>query len=507
MMNYMKRIPGTGKFSLLKFGYSLGAVVAVILFTGLVYSFISSGYHYQFDIDELFYSQLTYLYMHGYRPYLDVYTSVYPPVFQWFAYPVFWLKGFTFDAIYAGRAVMILLLAIRLTCSFFIVKTIFSKRAAFLFLPLFLFDPLAAFTGMQFRPDNLMLTLYAVGLLLFTLGLTRNNSKYLASAGFFFGLSVLVLPKVVPGLFVLGVVFFLWSLYRRRFRQFIPFALAGLVPASLFCLYLLSQGSLAEMVTQMFVESKLLYTNFAYPIPIYAIMKPENIFIFGTMGKPMTWVYLLLIIPMGLMGVYHALRQVLATDREKSPEDMVIVILGLSFLAQWAVLFAVQVAFMQHYMPTHWFAAVFTAFAVDGLLAAAARYRYLSPIVTIVCIGLFVSLALTSTRLNFARATIRGLDTQLQYEKRWSQLPAARPVFTGFLFRLPSYPVPFGGFIVNIPVAIINRLPDMTDAIKRTDPVMLINDYTLFRLPVGPQLYITDHYKRIPGDDELMTAK
>src|SRR6185369_426701 len=192
-----------------------------LAFLGLIYSFLSSGYHYQFDIDEFFYAQFTYLYAHGFRPYLDVYTSVYPPLFSWIIMPIFWLKGFTFDALYAVRVLMITLLCIRLACCFSILRTVFSKRTAFIFLPLFLFDPFAVFTTMQVRPDNFMLTFFTIGLLFFTQGLVYNRRKPLVLSGLFFGIALLFLTKIIPSLSVLGIVFLFYCIAKRRLKDFV----------------------------------------------------------------------------------------------------------------------------------------------------------------------------------------------------------------------------------------------------------------------------------------------
>ena len=165
-----------GGFSVRKFLVALFWVITVVLLAWVAISAAVSGYHYQFDTDEFHYAQFIYLYANGLRPYLDVYSSVHPAIFQWLMIPVFLIKGFTtIETLYTGRAVMIILLAIRLVCAWYIIRIIFSKRTAVLFLFMFLFDPFAVFTSMQIRPDNLMLTVYTAGLLAFSLALTGNK--------------------------------------------------------------------------------------------------------------------------------------------------------------------------------------------------------------------------------------------------------------------------------------------------------------------------------------------
>jgi hypothetical protein len=492
---------GLMKFKKILFFFFIFA--CIFLGINLLLSVFKSGYWYQFDVDELLYSQYVYLYSHGFKPYLDIYASVYTPVFFWISAPIFLVKGFTFEGIYAARTVMIVLLCIRLFSAFLLFKTVFNKRVAFLFIPLFLFDPFAVFTTMQFRPDNLMLTLLTLGLLFFSLGVTQKKQVYIAVSGLTLGFAVVILSKIIPTLIVITGIFAWYCIEKKRIKDFVLFACYGSIVPVLFILFTLSQGMFAQMIQQMFRDIKLLYTNFKYPIPLNALLHPDNIYVFGTMGKPLTWAYAWLIAPLGIAGLYHALSDII---RRKSTEqrDIIKIMLVFSLLSQWAVLFFVQVAFMQHYMPVNWLMAVFGAYALDELLTVSEKHpvaRLATPIIIIICIG---ALTLKSTRYNEARSTIKGLDTQAAYEARWKQIPPDEAVFPSYLFRPAMYPIAYGGFIVNFPEVILNRFPNIPILLEQKKPRLLLDQYTLDRLPANAIIFISEHYVRVPQDNELM---
>lgn len=66
----------------------------------LIRSVVTSGYYYIFDNDELYHTQVTYLLSNGYKPFTDIYLTVYPPLYHWFIQPLFTIGGFSFDTIY-----------------------------------------------------------------------------------------------------------------------------------------------------------------------------------------------------------------------------------------------------------------------------------------------------------------------------------------------------------------------------------------------------------------------
>jgi hypothetical protein len=302
-------------------------------------------------------------------------------------------------------------------------------------------------------------------------------------------------------------LFFLWfCLRKKKFRWIAEFTAAIASPAVLFVLYTVSRGSFAEMIQQMFIDIRALYTNFAFPIPIDSLMKPDNWYIFGTPGKPLSWVYLILIAPLGLAGLYHTVMELLRQGDMK-PRDYLIGALALAFFAHWAALFTVQVAFIQHYMPFHWIAVAFAAGAFDELLSVTSRNVPLNRVITTGLLTLLVALTVTSINHNISRSTITARDQRVYYEAKWAQIPASEAVFPGMLFRPAVYPQPYGGGLIHFPIALLNRLPDIPTLLETKRPRVVIDEYALTHLPGPAQLYISDHYTRRAGDTEMMVRK
>ena len=132
-----------------------------------MWSVVLSGYRFQFNSDELFNANVTYLLLKGLRPYVDFYL-IYAPILHWLLAPVFLLFGFTFKAVSMARIVMIVFFLIRLFLMFLLVTKVFGKRTGLLFILFYLLNPFVVFAEMQIRPENMMLVFFTLALLIFT---------------------------------------------------------------------------------------------------------------------------------------------------------------------------------------------------------------------------------------------------------------------------------------------------------------------------------------------------
>lgn len=460
---------------MMKMKSKLPWVVGLLIGIPLILSVFSSGYFYQFDIDELHHANLVYLYHLGLVPYKDIYNSVYTPLFEWFLTPLFFIKGFSFDTIALSRFLMIALFIIRTTASFLLVQAVFDSIVALLFLPLFLLDPFVVFSSMQVRPDNLMMTLWTIGLLL----LARKRQF---SSGICIGLALLTLIKILPSFFIVLV---LLILYRRLLRFAVGFA----IPIILFLLYLTYVGALPEFIRQ-FGQSKTAYDIFRYPVPIGNFYLPNNIYVFGSAGKPLPWVYVWILPLLAAAGVYQ-----LVTHLNK--KDMLPILLMLSLGAQWFSLFPLPVVFMQHYLPISWLFSVFAAVSLSQIIQK-------NKIVAIFFLICFVLFATASTKANINRSHMEGGELIARYEFLWRKIPADKSAFPALLFRPPVYPVPFGYYLGNVPDPILSRLPPIPETLEaKRVQFLLIDDYLWSLLKPDVQSYITNHYVREQGDPEL----
>ncbi len=483
------------------------SIVAILLLIPLLYSVFLSGYGYQFDTDELHHANLVYLLAKGFIPYRDIYNSFYTPLFEWTLLPVFSLFGFTFKTIMFTRFVMILMYCIRLGSLYVLIRTLWSKRAAFFFIPFLVFDPFAVLSSFQIRTDNFMLMIYSVGLAMTALGIKRPTTRLLEYAVFVLGLSALSFPKIVPSvaLLILFAMYVRWKTNGiQRSLQIILWSVSSLC---IFLLYGFVTGGIHEMWLQLVVDAKAAYSVFRAPLPFGAMFYPNNLWIYGTMGKPITWVYIWILPLIGAGGLFTYLHDV---SGKKSIEhsDILKSVLAITLIINVVSLFALPVVFLQHYLLINWLYALFAAVLLDGLLTSLVTKRAMYMIViTLLFVG-YAHMVQASYTYNYARSTIHGQEVIDAYEKRFAQIGPTEPIFPNFLFRPPVYPVPFGYYIGNVPESIMNRLPDIPTMLeKQKVGKLLFDEYTFSLMPENVKTYVTEHYYRVAGDPELMVRK
>jgi len=472
----------------------------------LIISVFRSGYTYIFDNDELYHSQLAFLYATGFRPYLDIYNSVYPPLFGWFLDIFFKISGFTIAGLYSARYAMIVLFGIRVVASFAIVRKLFSKRIAILFTPMFLLDPFVIFSSMQIRPDNLMMTIYTIGLFLFAMGFLDSSNVLIAGSALL-SVSVLILPKVVPGVALLFLAAFLYYGIQKKFSRIGGMIAGALAPVLLFSMYCIANGSFWEMLTQTVFEAKAAYSAFSVQIPLGNFYIPGNIYVYGMMGRPVHWFFVWFLPYAACGGVVLTVIGFLKSARPDRQRIMRFV-LACTLLVQWASLFFLPCVFMQHYIPISWLYAVFTAVTIDAILTELSVYRFGTTIAKILLTFCCLVLISVSIKANTNRSKMDSAWLITYITNRWATIPPNTYTFPNFLFRPTIHPITYGYFYGNVPLVIRNRLPSVIDRIKVHDvKTLLVDGYLMSKLPEDIQAYITNNYSRVPGDDELMVKK
>lgn len=479
------------------------AFLTVILGIPLLLSVIASGYRYQFDSDELHHAHLTYLYLTGYQPYRDIYNSVYTPIFELILLPLFRFYGFTFAAIYASRALMIALFVLRIAISFLLAATVFGRGVALLFVLLFLLDPFVIFSSMQIRPDNLMVLLWTFGLLIFTRGLFSMKKLPFFLSGVVIGFAGLTLLKIVPSIIVFVVLLTMFAYIKKLWSQCMLLVLGIFMATAAFFSYFLLAGDIGEVIKQLILEVHTAYSVFRIPVPLGNFYLPNNIYIFGFPGQPLTWVYVWVLPLLAAAGAYQSIITVL-TRHGESKKDLIVFVLIASGVTQWALLFFSPVVFIQHYLPVSWLFSLFAAVAMTRLLEATKSFPHLrSFTVSLVTIGI-VSVGISSIRANFRRSEMDSTRIIAKYQMYWSKIPESALVFPHFLFRPPVYPVPYGYFIGNVPAEIFARLPDIPSVLeKKKVPFLFLSDYAFGLLPKTARDYMSTHYERVAGDEEL----
>jgi len=228
-----------------------------------------------FDVDEFAHLSWAYQMLSGRRPYVD-FLFFFPPGFHLFLMPLFAFGGGV-TPIIAGRLVQfgifVLLVGVTMLL-FWLQRRSWVAILAGVFLA---FLPLPFDKYLEIRPDTLAVLFAMTGMVLQILaskGLTLRGRvrPYQFLAGFFYGVSLLILPKVLPQVGVAIAVLFLMN-FGKKHHSFFPFLIGLVVPLFIFGLYALWLGNPDQVIyslTKLPVEANKISRTF--------IMMPDLFF-------------------------------------------------------------------------------------------------------------------------------------------------------------------------------------------------------------------------------------
>lgn len=477
----------------------------VIVFLILIYSVITSGFYYTFDIDELTHSETVYLIANGYKPFASFF-SIYSPIFHYLLLPVFNLSGFNFQGIVNARLFMIVLFIIRIFFTTFLIKKIWGKTASYLFLPLFLLDPFTVFSGMQIRPDNLMLTIFPGALLLFILALKKSSRILLFLSGVGIALTLLISIKIAPSILVFLSLYFFYCLKKHEYKNLIQFFLGFTFLFLLFFLFLLSQGSLFQGIQQMFIDSGANSNSLAFPVPYGFFYLPNNGFIYGLNGKPLSVVYVWILPIIAFMGGYRSIT-IKSISHSESKEDLLKKILFLSLSAQLIMLFLYHSVSVQYYLPTSFYYAIFAPVFLQDLFSLFNNFKILKNGVILLVFIFLIALTKTSIDANFSRSQNSFTYNNERLNSVWTNIPPDSSSFPNTLFRPLSYPIIYGYNPLDLPSYVLDRYPPIEKVLEKNKiPYLALGDPPLPPyLKPEAQVYILSHYKKAENIPELWT--
>ncbi len=476
----------------------LSGFIGLVVYLGA--SVLKAGYHYQFDGDEFYHMQIVYVIMQGLKPYTDFYIGPYTPLFYWLFVPIIAKVGFFFSTLYVARYVMIILYILRLLVSFLLVRKLFGKIAALFSLPLILLDPFTVYAGMQIRPDNLMLFVFMTAFLVLTHGLTRRSHKLTILSGFLFAVSVLVLVKIIPAVVVVFGVLLLWSMLTRNVTVFLDLVGGALVAGILFIGYFYLQGALPQLIQQDITDSLTFISGLRYPIPVTFFLQPGNNVMYGGVAKPFTWFYIWALPMIGFGGLEIAWS--VALKKLSDSRNMLKIALGLAGIAQWIFLMVPSSAFVQYFLPTLWFYAIFGSVALSELVRAFGNNtvwrRNAALVVFLIAFGYAARSAVAANTYHAAMTTT---DQQRTIEAQWKKFPPDEPVFQAILFRPIAYTIP--GYVNADHSDLLIRMPIENSLEEKKLKRVFLDDYIMNLLPYKTQEYIRTHYRKLEGGDNI----
>lgn len=466
----------------------------------LLYSAFVSGINYFFDNDELAQAQDVYLIMNGLIPYKDFF-ALHSSLFHWMLTPFFILKGFSFDAIIAARLLMAVFFGVRILSTWLLIRTLFGKVASFIFVPLFLFDPVTIFAGMQIRVDNASLTFYSLGLTLLTLSFFKKSEKIIFFSGTLVGVSLILSIKLLPSIAILLGLYFIYSLKPLKIRNLLNLSIGFIFPIILFFFYFFINGGALSMFRQLFIEAKAYIDGTLYPTDVGRLFFPGNGFIFGAYGKSFPWMYEWLLPILGGAGLLRVLQLGLGKEGRAY---IIKIAIGLSFIGSWLLLLTSVTVFTQYYLPQNWYSAILGAIFITSILELLSNYKVIRNLAYVTLFLLFIICTKQSISSNFYRSTMDFKSEIKTFEDRWRIISEDEYTFPNFLFRPLAYPIPFGHSYGDFPKSILNRMGPVEKSLSEKKVKYLLIAPNEFRLyPESTKEYIEKNYRRVPNDNEL----
>jgi len=473
-------------------------LVTVVVF----FSVAKSGLNYLFDRDELSNSQKVYLIAKGYVPYKSFY-SIYSPVFYLVLIPIYSLLNFTFESIIFTRFFMLALFILRIFLSFLLISRIFNRQIAYLFIPLFLFDPFTVFSGMQIRSDNLMLVIHTAGLLFFAVGLLKQSKISIVLSGFLLCTAFITNIKIFPSFLLILAFFTFYCLKKKLIQKFLHFSLGILLSLTVFSIAFYFLGYLSEMIQQVFIDSQH-HVNFGGSYaPLGLFYNPYNQYLYGSSGKPLTWIYAWCLPILAFIGAYQTI--FLSLKNLQLEKNLIKIILVFSLITQWFGFFFLKSVYVQYYLLTGWLFALFTAVFVNESLKNLSHLKILKNILAVSFYLLFLALSYTSIKNNLGRSNINFEISRRDITPVLAQIPKTEKVFPSFLFRPPAYPVVFGNSLERFPPSILQRLQPPLETIKKNKISYLFFSDPAELKSLAPEVkqYIEANFKKWNKDYRL----
>ncbi len=486
-----------------------------LAFVGLLLYFLwfhwQLGLYRYFDADEFAHLHWASQMAAGQKPYIDFFLF-FPPGFYVMLVPLFWL-GSGITPIVAGRILEFMLFVGVVGVAIALFWYVRRSWTAIIVGVVLAFLPLPFDKFVEIRPDTLATLFVLVGLLFQIRWMREWDTRDGVVSGIAYGLSLVMLPKVVPQVVfscaVAGIA--CWQHKRQKIR---PFIMGFFSPLLVTVAWLVTLGNV-DMVwyslTKLPVE--------ANQISKYFIMMPDLFFypneiFYGSSGYtfPLLVNHGIWIIGL-LFGLYRLLTPTFPRGKQGIWEEILI---AGSFMVN--VIFYVLIVPLKHaqyLIPI----AVFVAWYVaDGAFMMWEKIRntniFATAIIFVIVIlggGLVGVMVGAFVQVNRPKLAWTNAKDLADLEKLYSLIPRNEYVLDldGRTLYYPSpYPVcclPFGQFAPFLS----RKLPSLSAALEQTK-TKYISEGTLKRtstLLPQDQAYIRDHYQPSPVIEGLLVRK
>lgn len=461
----------------------------------LIYSVIKSGLFYQFDGDELHHAQIIYLILKGFKPH-NSFFMIYTPFLHWILMPLFSIFGFSFSTISLARVVMILLFILRAALSYLLIRRVFGKLTAYLFIPLFLLDPFVVFSSMQIRPENLMMVVFTFLLLIFSYTAPGKSKKLYFICGALCVLTLLMSLKIIPSIAAFFFVFIYHSYKRSGISSLLYFLNGVVLSFVVYLLYFFLNGNLLTMFQQVFIDAAAV-NNSIRNVTTLNYFYFSNPVVYGYDGKPMSWIYAWSLIPVAFAGVCKAFYD---------SKNIIKTVLILGFILQWFSMLFINSVFIQYYIPLSWYYSLFAAVLIADLIQNRSVATDVKNIIITLAAVFFILLVRSSILGNLNRANTSGLKYQSEVVSIWQKTKEDKPTFPNILFRPPSYPVIYASVLSKFMLDRYGPIYKSIEANHLENFYQLNDDYFSYLDP-GTQAYIVKNFERDKNDSTHWSRK
>jgi len=396
------------------------------------------------------------------------------------------------------------LFIIRLILIFFTARKLFGSLVAYISVVLYLFDPFTVFSGMQVRPDNLMMTFYLAGVFLILFWFLNKKPSLLPWAGLLLGASVVSLVKNIPATLIVAL-FTLIQLHKtRNYRHMVQFIAALVLPAVCIGVWAWHQGILPFMIQQIVFDAKQLNDTLRYPENILNYYWPPNFVLYGFPGRPVTWVYELCLPLLAFAGMFTTFLNL----KMFGAKGRLVGWFTAACLLQWVSLLFVRSVFIQYFLPVSWFLAVFAAYTLTRTYEAIGVGRFYRQIISAAAILMLIGGLVVSWKANNTRALSSYAAQKAYLTTQWRIIPETATVFPGAVFRVNIYPLGLETNFVDLPSNLLKRYGSPSVYLQRYRiPYIVLDPYNFSFLDAQTQIYIKAHYQQDLQDQNMWTLR
>ena len=326
----------------------------------------------------------------------------------------------------------------------FFVKKIFGQNTAFWFLPIMLMEPFTLVTGMQTRPENFALLLLSVFLIILYYALKSQSAKKIFLSGIFLTLTFFGSLKLLPAVLMIILGLSIYCFLNNKKRLLLYF-FDGLIAAFfLLFLFFYFSGNMLPAFQQLLLDPLLLNMTIPISTPFNFFYMIESSLLFGKLGRPITWIWAL-VLPMAAFAASYKVFLESIINNVKSGKYFFYLGLSLAFFVTWISMLFINSVWMQYYLPLTWFYCLFTAVLINDIQTNIKIKTAFRQIFTIIMIIFLIMVGKTTYEGNLVRSTGSNTIELQNIETLWKIVPLKEKTFPNILFRLPAYPIIYGG--------------------------------------------------------------